>query len=208
MTRDLRSKGALRCDGIDRPQNENEDRGRGRGARFARRRVFGDCCFSRKNLKSAGNDKKWMFPHLHSHDAGSSHFRIVRVFSHMCSQITKSACEKCVFLRKNAQMLTSTRRHPKTRTLFHVLRVHGQVTLDARESSAKAMRIFRQLSRPLRYYIRSSRPPRPRIAPIPAPQRFVDGAAFGFWFRPPPVTTTWGREGSPRAFPLRSSLHG
>jgi hypothetical protein len=32
--------------------------------------VFGDCCFSRKNLKSAGNDKKWMFPHLHSHDAG------------------------------------------------------------------------------------------------------------------------------------------
>ena len=82
LTRDLRSKGAIRCDGIDRPQNENEDRGRGRGARFARRRVFGDCCFSRKNLKIAGNDKKWMFPHLHSHDAGSSHFKIVCVLSH------------------------------------------------------------------------------------------------------------------------------
>ena len=52
------------------------------------------------------------------------------------------------------------------------------------------------------------RPPRPRIAQIPAPRRLRGGASFGFWFRPPPVTTTWGREGSPRAFPLRSSLHG
>ena len=66
----------------------------------------------------------------------------------------------------------------KTRTLFHVLRVLGRVTLDARESSAKAMRIFRQLSRPLRCDIRSSRPPRPRIAPIPAPHRTGRGVVW------------------------------
>ena len=77
----------------------------------------------------------------------------------------------------------------RTRTFLHV-RVPAGYHWTPRTSSAKVMRIFRQLSRPLRYVIRSSRPfPSRRIDPrVPS----IRNPRRGFVGFAPPVTTWKG----------------
>ena len=162
---DPRWTGRIHGNAIDRARVDSRvSSSRSRRLRLLWLSLWGDCCFSALFRPFSKNwIQLFVFHHIlltEPHTSGSRRF----------SPLTRNPLSR-------------------TRTFLHV-RVPAGYHWTPRTSSAKVMRIFRQLSRPLRYVIRSSRPfPSRRIDPrVPS----IRNPRRGFVGFAPPVTTWKG----------------